>query len=513
MKNNENTEKKPRNFKKFKYGSMSMVVIVLVVAIVVVINIIVGLLMKRYPIKADLTADKRYELCDETIGVLKSMDKDVEITVTYPKETLMQYSYFQMIPEILDKYSVYAQAGEGSIDVNYVDITKNPDVVSKYSKYYNGTISEGFIIIYADEKVKVTQIYNLFQQNSSSGYQTSSGSSVSFVGESTITSAIMSVTDANPINAAFATFMNSAYVYGEDSSLYYSTEQFKNLLASNGYECSDIDVMSDDISPDDYQLLVIPAPTSDFNEDVIAKLEDFLYNDGNYERHLIYISSLSAMELPNIEEFLAKWNLQIEDAVIMDDQNSINSYVGSLGGTAVAPIATIADTEAVGELPNESLPVVAPLSREVTILNKNTEYVMSAVLTSSSSSYLTALDETTEISDEKGARNIAAISKRERAEGLSVYTSSILAVGTAYMSDPTIAANTSAYNNSNLLLNIVNTMTGKENSFVIPQKNIQEQTLALTASQGRGIRNVVMYVIPLIVVASGVIVFIRRKNR
>lgn len=513
MKNNENTEKKPRNFKKFKYGSMSMVVIVLVVAIVVVINIIVGLLMKRYPIKADLTADKRYELCDETIGVLKSMDKDVEITVTYPKETLMQYSYFQMIPEILDKYSVYAQAGEGSIDVNYVDITKNPDVVSKYSKYYNGTISEGFIIIYADEKVKVTQIYNLFQQNSSSGYQTSSGSSVSFVGESTITSAIMSVTDANPINAAFATFMNSAYVYGEDSSLYYSTEQFKNLLASNGYECSDIDVMSDDISPDDYQLLVIPAPTSDFNEDVIAKLEDFLYNDGNYERHLIYISSLSAMELPNIEEFLAKWNLQIEDAVIMDDQNSINSYVGSLGGTAAAPIATIADTEAVGELPNESLPVVAPLSREVTILNKNTEYVMSAVLTSSSSSYLTALDETTEISDEKGARNIAAISKRERAEGLEVYTSSILAVGTAYMSDPTIAANTSAYNNSNLLLNIVNTMTGKENSFVIPQKNIQEQTLALTASQGRGIRNVVMYVIPLIVVASGVIVFIRRKNR
>lgn len=513
MKNNENTEKKPRNFKKFKYGSMSMVVIVLVVAIVVVINIIVGLLMKRYPIKADLTADKRYELCDETIGVLKNMDSNVEITVTYPKETLMQYSYFQMIPEILDKYSVYAQAGKGSIDVNYVDITKNPDVVSKYSKYYSGTISEGFIIIYADEKVKVTQIYNLFQQNSSSGYQTSSSASVSFVGESTITSAIMSVTDANPVTAAFTTFMNSAYVYGEDSSLYYSTEQFKTLLSSNGYECSDIDVMSDDISPEDYQLLVIPAPTSDFNEDVIAKLEDFLYNDGNYGRHLIYISSLSAMELPNIEEFLAKWNLQIEDAVIMDDENSINSYVGSLGGTAAAPIASIADTEAVGELPNESLPVVAPLSREVTILNKNTEYVMSAVLTSSSSSYLTALDETTEVSDEKGARNIAAISKRERAEGLDVYTSSVLAIGTAYMSDPTIAANTSAYNNSNLLLNIVNTMTGKENSFVIPQKNIQEQTLALTASQGRGIRNVVMYVIPLIVVAAGVIVFIRRKNR
>ena len=59
MSNKENTEKKPRNLKKFKYGSMSAVVLVLVVAIVVVINIIVGALMNRYPIKVDLTADGR----------------------------------------------------------------------------------------------------------------------------------------------------------------------------------------------------------------------------------------------------------------------------------------------------------------------------------------------------------------------------------------------------------------------------------------------------------------------
>lgn len=513
MKNNENTGKKPKNFKKFKYGSMSLAVVVLVVAIVVVLNIIVSLLMKRYPIKADLTADKRYELCDETIDVLKNMDSDVEITVTYPKETLMQYSYYQMIPEILDKYSVYAQAGKGSIDINYVDITKNPDVVSKYSKYYSGTISEGNIVVYCDEKVKVTQIYNLFQTSSSSYY--SSDNSISFIGESTLTSAIMSVTDANPVNAAFATFMGgtSSYVYGQDSSLYYSTEQFKSLLSSNGYECTDIDVMSDDISPDDYQLLVIPAPTSDFNEDVIAKLEDFLYNDGNYERNVIYISSLSALELPNLEEFLAKWNIAVEDSVIMDDSSSINAYIGSLGGTAASPVATIADSETVGELPNESLPVVAPLSREITILDRNTEYVMTPVLTSSSTSYLTALDETTEVSDEKGSRNFAVISKRERAEGLTVYTSRILAIGSAYMSDPSVMSNTSAYNNANVLLNIVNTMTGKENSFVIPQKNLQEETLALTSAQGKGIGTVVVYIIPLIVVAVGVIVLVRRKNR
>lgn len=513
MKNTENTEKKPKNLKKFKYGSMSVVVIALVVAIVVVINIIVSLLMNRYPLKLDLTADKRYELCEESIDVLGKMEKDVEITVTMPRETLIQYNYYQMIPEILDKYSVYAEAGKGSVTVDYVDITKDPDVVSKYSQYYNGTITEGCIVVYSGEKVKVLPITNLFTSSSSSYYSTAT--SVSFVGESTITSAIMSVTDANPMKAAFTSLINEAYVYGQDSSMYYSTEQLKSLLASNGYEFNDtgdIDVMKDEFSPEDYDLLVIPAPSVDFNEDVIAKLEDFLYNEGNYGKHVIYISGLASLDLPNIEEFLAKWNIQIEDTAVMDDENMMQASLSSLGGTAAAPIVTISDTEAVGELPNESLPIVAPLSREVTILSKNGDIVSSAVLTSSSTSYAKSIDGA-EIEGDAGSRNVAVLSKRERGEGLAVYTSSVLAIGSAYMSDPSIIINTSAYNNANFLLNSVNTMTGKENSFVIPQKNLQEETLALTAEQVKLVRNVVIYIIPLIVVVAGVIVFIRRKNR
>lgn len=513
MSNKEKTEKKPKNFKKFKYGSMSAVVLVLVIAIVVVINVIVGALMNRYPIKVDLTADGRYELCDETIEVLKNLDQDVEIAVMYPEETLLQYNYYNMIPKILDNYKVYAEAGEGSITLKYVDVTKDPDVVSKYSEYYNGTISEGSIVVYANEKVKVTSIYNLFVQNSSNSYYQTSDATVSFIGESTITSAIMSVTDANPVNAAFATFNNSAYVYGEDTSVYYPAEQFKSLLSTNGYECTDIDVMTDDISPEEYDLVVIPAPINDFNEDVIAKLEDFLYNDGNYGKNVIYFASLNSVNLPNITEFLAKWNLQVENNVVFDDTNVINVALTVSTQAIPAIIATISDTEAVGELPNESLPIILPFSREVSVLEKNSEYVTGGVLASPSTSYLTALFEDEEVSEDQTSRVIAALSKRERAEGFDVISSNVLAVGSIYMADPAIITNTSAYNNANFLLNTVNTMTGKENSFVIPQKNLHEETLSLTASQAKGVRNIVMYVIPLIVVAAGVIVFIRRKNR
>ncbi len=513
MPNKEKTEKKPRNFKKFKYGSMSAAVLVLVVAIVVVINIIIGALMNRYPIKVDLTADGRYELCDETIEVLKKLDENVEIAVMYPEETLLQYNYYNMIPKILDNYKVYAEAGEGSITLKYVDVTKDPDVVSKYSKYYNGTISEGSIVVYADEKVKVTSIYNLFTTDSSNSYYQTSDATVSFVGESTITSAIMSVTDANPVNAAFATFNNSAYVYGEDISVYYPAEQLKSLLSTNGYECTDIDVMTDDISTEEYDLVVIPAPINDFNEDVIAKLEDFLYNDGNYGKNVIYLASVNSVNLPNITEFLAKWNLQIENNIVLDEKNIINAALSISSQAVPSIIATISDTEAVGELPNDNLPIILPFAREVSVLDKNGEYVAGGLLASASTSYVSPLIEDAEVSDAKTSRFVAALSKRERAEGYDVYTSNVLAIGSIYMADPAVLTNTSAYNNANFILNTINTMTGKENSFVIPQKNLHEETLSLTASQAKGIRNVVMYVIPLIVVVAGVIVFVRRKNR
>ena len=101
------TSKKPASGfgKKLKYGSMSAVVMVFVIAIVIVVNLICGVLNKRYPIKVDLTPDKRYDLTDESINALKNMDKDVEITVTTPRNSFasMSAQYKQMF------YQYYGQ--------------------------------------------------------------------------------------------------------------------------------------------------------------------------------------------------------------------------------------------------------------------------------------------------------------------------------------------------------------------------------------------------------------------
>ncbi|MDE5936466.1 MAG: hypothetical protein K2G83_03565, partial [Ruminococcus sp.] len=69
------------------------------------------------------------------------------------------------------------------------------------------------------------------------------------------------------------------------------------------------------------------------------------------------------------------------------------------------------------------------------------------------------------------------------------------------------------YNNANAVLNIVNNISGKEESVIIPEKAIQQSGLAITMASARVIQVVVIVVIPLLIAIAGVAVLIWRKNK
>ncbi|MDE7225997.1 MAG: GldG family protein, partial [Ruminococcus sp.] len=276
----ENPDKKPekkakkpkekKNLKKLRFGSVSAVVIVLVIAIVVVLNLMCGLMMKRYPVKLDLTPDNRHELSEQSIEALKNIDKNVEITVTTTKDYFdsmsvqyknMFYQYYgvivdcpyDIIPEILDKYSVYAESGAGSITVKYIDINKNPDAVSRWSKYYTGDITEGGIVIQCGERIKFispSEVAGMITPSQNSSQQ---NISMVFAGESVLTSAVKAVTDANPVRAAVVSSMNGSPIIDQVHSSIASS--VRNFLSKNGYDCSEIDIGTDDLSTDAYDMV------------------------------------------------------------------------------------------------------------------------------------------------------------------------------------------------------------------------------------------------------------------
>ncbi len=519
----ENKSKKKKNLKKFKYGSMSAVVIALVIVLVVILNLICSMLAKRSPLKIDLTSDKRYEISAESIDALKNLKGDVEITVTFPKSDFASMgSYYQqmymayygvnvetpydMIPSVLENYEIYAEQGNGSIKVQYVDMNKDPDIIAKYRKFYNNDIPEGSIIVFSGNddngRVKVISQEEIVSMIQPANTSTQTAVTMNFVGESTITSAILSVTDANPIKTAFVSMMNGTSLTGQGYKTI--TADFMTFLGKNGYDCTEVDIASDELSPEDYDMVVVPMPSVDFSADIISKLGDFLYNDGKYERNMLYIPNLYVTDLPNISEFLADWSIQVEESAVLDDTNCIEAYMEFKQNANVK--LSVNDTDSVGSLPNESLPIIAPATRKLSILSKNNDSIAVSVLKSMDTSY-------DQDNSEKGSRDTAILSKKETSAGLDVYTSNLLVLGSSFMIDNSLLTQTNAFNNANVIIGMLNTMTGKEASAIIPEKALQQALIAPTASEMNAIKIFVLYAIPAIVAIIGIVVFLRRKNR
>lgn len=518
--------KSPKNFKKLKFGSMSVVVIVLVIAIVIVFNLMCGLLMKRYPIKIDLTPDNRYELSEQSIEAVQAIDKDIEITVMTTKDyfTALSQSYenmfyqyygaivecpFEIIPEILDKYSVYAEQGSGSISVKYVDMTKDPDVVTRFSNYYNGEISEGSIVLQCGERVKVIDANTVGGMIAPSRDSTANNINMVFAGESTLTSAIRAVTDANPVRTAVVTTMNGNSVF--DNTHASIAASFERFLTTNGYECSEIDIAEDSLSPDDYDMIVVACPAVDFSQDIISKLSDFLYNNGSYEKDVIYIPNAFASNLPNISEFLADWKIEIGSGFVLDEKMVQAAYT-SIGAVDYAPILEVVDSETVGTLPNDALPVIASYAKPINIISKNNDGIADVVLKSSASSYLMN-PETQEADSEKASYNVVVNARRETSEQLDIFGSNLLVISSPFMLDSSVLENTNTYNNASAVLNIVNSISGKEESVIISDKAIQQSVLSVTTTSAKVIQIIVIVVIPLLIAVAGAVVLLWRKNK
>ena len=313
-------------------------------------------------------------------------------------------------------------------------------------------------------------------------------------------------------------------------------------MDKNGYEVSEIDIMSDELSPEDYDITVLPAPINDLTEDCITKLDDFLYNGGDLDRDLIYIADVLQYSTPNIDDFLEVWGIEIGGSIVYESSNDKSQYVTTMKGQLSAPIAVIGDETYSEGLSNTKLPIIAPLSRPVNLLfDANVDRTTSALLTTSDTAFLYPLEmqtaeeaqakadasenedateaeteETTEFdpdSAEKSQQNVMAVATKTNMDSENkAHVNNVMVIGGATILDQVLLYS-SSYNNAEYIINSVNKMCGKENGIIIAEKDLSVQTIDITSSQIKAISRVVIFVIPLIVVAAGIVVFIRRRNR
>ncbi len=473
------------NKKKLKYGSISSVFIIFFVIVLVLVNVLASFLTERFSLKLDLTSEGRYSLSEETKELLGEIDEDVNIYVLSTRATMEKGTISNHIVETLQRYN--SESG-GKISFEFIDPNKNPAFFEKYPKARG---SQDKALVVESEKrylvVESAEFAYTYGDNENRVYYDT---------EEKISSAILHVISDEVSTAAFVTGHNEA-----------PAKMLSDIFAGNNFGKEEIDLLKG--IPDDVNNLVICAPQADFAEQEIAALDKYLAEEGN---NLYVFWGVGTQPLPLLEQYLSEWGFAFEPQVICDETNAYSSEYYIIPEVVGEKFA---DKEAQGDYI-----VISPRTRTVKLLWAERGLGFTTeILRTQSSAYAKTLSADTPIKtlkresgDLPGPFTVAAMSERLTSASMDAGHSRVFAFGSADFVSEETAGISRAYN-SRLMSQIIDYANPNTLTLAINPKVDITYDLNITEGGASLLRILLNYVLPLLIIAGGVFVFIRRRNR
>ncbi len=517
--NKPKREKLIKNQALLRKGGFSMAITAAVLAGIIIFNVLVSALADRFVLEFDMSAEKINSFSEENIEYLKKLNDEVEIIVCATDTDYVSYmsyyaqnmygistdptEYFSQTLKLLDKYPQY----NDKITLRYVNTQANEfsEITSKYS---NESLSYGDVIVVnknsENERYKLLgfdDIYNVTEDATYSAYGITQATLDGNNLETAVTSAIAYVTNSETKKVAFIT--------GHSKNDY--TETYRALLKANNYEITDIDDTLVTSISNDFDLIVISAPNTDFLGSELDAMSAFLENDGKLDKGLIFFPDATAPYLTNLYDFLEQWGVAIQEGVLFEtnqsnympeDPMTMGSYPAEEDITSGMQLC----------ITGYNVPMSPAFENEgtikTTVLMETPDSVVAAPQGTAANwtgaddytktSYATAL--MAEMSDYDDDNN--AISSFVMA------FSSVEFIYSEYNEQASVA-------NKNLTLALSEIAVGAEDtgiSFI--SKTITNESFAdsVTASKANVMRIIFMVMLPIISIIAGIVIFIRRKN-
>ena len=514
----EKPAKKKTNVKQLKHGMMATVLTLVFVAAVVLVNVIATVIFERYPLTLDLTKEKKYSISEQSEEYVKSIDTDVTVTIFSPEDNFLALSdYTRQAVEVLKKFKQY----NDRISYRFVDIDASPDIVKDYGSD-NVTTYDIMFETNPTSEVKRTRKVTLVDlltfndelltnlNNYGMSIETlvaQMGGSVRFLqyygayveasrADEAFTSALMAVTDPNPVTAVFTTGRKEA-----DKLSY-----LQSLLTANGYQVKTVDITKEEI-PAETNLVVVPAPTVDYLPEEVKKLSNYLDNDGKMGKQMLYAGSVRQGETPNLDEFLEEWGIKIGTGLVCE-QSGDNYYQ-----FPYYTITTDISKNFTQDL-NADPVLLNCMSRPVTLLfdernNNGTE----AYVKSTTNAYVADVKTGEQLG--KGQQIYTAVASKavfSSETGDGTYSNIIVYGAVETLADSYLSF--SQFSNREYVLSLINGVTHKTSTGVtIEPKVITGNVYDLTDSQKSGLQWTFTLIIPVVVLVIGGVIWLRRKNR
>ncbi|MBP5245717.1 MAG: Gldg family protein [Clostridia bacterium] len=483
---------------KFKYGSVALTFTIVFVIFVILFNAIFSVVAnKKGGFYVDLTGEQIYSLSEPTLDAISGLQKNVEIIFCMTEDKLDDSTEMSYIKRLAEKYV----SASDKISVSYVDCVKNPTFFNQFKKSSTDTISMTSVIINCAENKRyvVYKAENFFKFTSETPTRI-----FAYDGENKFTSAIM--------QAALNTMQKAAFIKGHGEL---HSDAFSALLVEQGYEVSDINLKETSAEElAQYNLLIICNPLYDYtgisdmqenrvNE--ISMLNDYL--NKNFGNLMVFID----YETPGLKEFSAfladDWGVShSEGGLIVESADSaVSSLVATFIGTpdstgeyATKIHASVTKSGAQATLFGYATPLNIEFSEKankkvdaVYRTSKKAQLYKDGEIVSASSAPVMTLSTYTKVyNNSKKQANVLVCGSIDFLNHIS---------NNAY-------ANADILKSAFALMGNVNVVTG------IDYKVIEDTTI--TVSQKAFRANVIRLsvIIPLIIAAIGIFVYIKRKK-
>lgn len=456
-----------------KFLVSSWIITALVIVAVIVANLLAASITTKFNLKLDLTRNNQFDISDETKTILSELNKEVRVMVMGEENEIAD-----PIKEYLNKYAALSD----NFKLEYVDVYKNQVVLNKYQAKGHSLVA-GDIILECGQRYKIIDSASVYSQTYSFE---ETASNFSFDLESKLTNGIVVLTG----------LINETAVYFLDGHGEQVLDTVVNSLNSLSFKNESLNLLNSDI-PDDAGLIVSIVPTADFSLEECQKLEKFFDRGGNF----MVVFSPGMPKLEKVNALLESWGIVPNyDLVLEKDPQKIMQY----------EFAMLTDTyghEITNPIRNQGLPLVSyytssfsllpsnVYNADVTVLLETTDLAIGKVNTENISVEY-------EEGDFKGPLPLTVI-----AEKYSPEISRLAVIG----SSGTLTGADEFEGNKEFLSGIISWMTNNGNSLRISPKIVTENSAQITNSVLTVMNYLLVWIIPIIILLAGVIIWIRRR--
>lgn len=273
-------------------GSYSIGITVIVVAIVMILNLILGRLPENIK-NLDISSSKIYTTGETTKEVLENLDKKVVIHVIAEDSKIDS-----RIRKFIDKYAAMSKF----ITVETIDPVLHPSVLKEYNVEANS------VVVTCEDTNKSTSFSfgDMIVFDQMSYYYYGQYVETEFDGEGQLTSAVDYVT--NEVNKKIYTTQG----HGEAAL----SGAVTDLIDKQNFEASDVNLIQSGAVPEDCDLLLINAASSDLADDELKMISEYMDKGGKL---MLFIGDTDK-ETPNLDSLLADYGLKVVDGYIADGE-------------------------------------------------------------------------------------------------------------------------------------------------------------------------------------------------